>query len=149
MPTRASEAEIKNRITTFVQELDSLVRKSALDALVSVLQNGEAPRRGRRPGRRAGPGRGRRSSASVEESAGTILSHVRSNDGQGIGAIAKETGIPLKDAKKAIAHLLDSGQIKKTGQRRGTRYHAGAGGARIAKVSARRGKRRGRRSKAA
>src|SRR5262245_45055672 len=118
------EAQIKDRITSFIQELDLLVRKSALEALRGVLDGTGAPaRRGRPVGRPRGSGGG----GNVDEAAASILAHVRANDGQGIAAISSATGVELKTAKKAAAALLASGALKKSGQKRGTVYHVGSG----------------------
>jgi len=130
------EAQIKNRITEFVAELDRLVRRSTLEALQSVLSNGAPPVRSGRPanlvlGRRA---RGR-SSANLEEASAKIVAHVQANDGQGISAIADATGVDLKTAKKAALALIASGALKKSGQKRGTVYHVGSGRAPRAKAS--------------
>lgn len=156
MPT-AIESQIKERISSFVTELDKLVRKSTLEALQGVLSNGVAPaaRRGRPAGAKRGPGRpkgsGRRSSANVEEAAGKVLAHVQANDGQGISAIAEGTGLDLVTAKKAAASLLASGAVKKSGQKRGTVYHVGSGKpAKAPKAKAsKRGKKRAKKAKAA
>lgn len=160
-----TQAEIKNRISEFVDELDMLVRKSTLEALKSVLVNGSAAPRGRgRPAgttSTAGPSAGRRGRRSVDLSSASeaMVAHVRSNDGQGISAIADATGIDLKTAKKAAIQLLASGALKKSGERRGTVYHMGSGklpeagaapaSAGKAKRGKRAGKKRGRKSKAA
>ena len=124
----ATQSQIQNRISEFVQELDILVRKSTLEALHGVLANGSAPaRRGRPAGVRRGPGRPRGSGGTVDEAAATLVAHVRSNDGQGIGAIADATGVDLKTAKRAAIKLLAEGQLKKSGEKRGTVYHIGSG----------------------
>jgi len=134
------EARLKDRIQSFVTELDLLVRKSALEALRGVLTGDAAPgRRGRPRGRPA-------ASASVEGAAESILSFVRSNDGQGVREIAAGTGVQLKAAKKVVGQLLASGQLKKSGRRRGTRYHVGSG---RKPRAVKRGKRRGKKAKAA
>jgi hypothetical protein len=148
----AIEAQIKDRIATFVSELDLLVRKSTLEALQGVLATGAAPaRRGRPAGSGRGPGRPKgsgRGSANVEEAAAKIAAHVQTNDGQGIGAIAQATGIALPVAKKAAGQLLSSGALKKSGQKRGTVYHVGSGRpARATKAKRRKG--RGKKAKAA
>jgi hypothetical protein len=147
------EAQIQNRIASFVSELDALVRRSTLEALQSVLAGSSAPVR-RGPGRPAGSGRGPgrprgRSSANLEEASAKIVAHVQSNDGQGIGAIAQATGLDPKVAKKAAAKLLASGGLKKSGQKRGTVYHVGSGRPARAAKAGKRGKRRGRKAKAA
>ena len=87
MPT-VIESRIQERISSFVQELDVLVRKSAMEALWSVLDGGASPAR-------RGPGRPRTSghaSLLVEGVAPAILAHVRSNDGQTVGEIARSVG---------------------------------------------------------
>ena len=145
--SNAIEARLKDRIQSFVSELDRLVRRSALEALRGVLEGGAAPaRRGRPAGSGRGPGR---PSASVGgDSSAAIVSFVQANDGQGVREIAAGTGISTKLAKKVVVKLLASGALKKSGQRRGTRYHVGSGRAPAAKGK-RRGKRRGKKAKAA
>jgi len=140
----ATEATIKNRIAEFVQELDQLVRKSALESLQGVLGNGGATRVRRAPGRPAvistGTGRRGRRPADLGDATEKIVAHVRANDGQGICAIADATGIPLPVAKKAAGQLLSSGTLKKSGEKRGTVYHIGSG--RPARASGKRGRRK-------
>lgn len=149
------EAQIRDRITSFVYELDLLVRKGTLEALRGVLESssGSAPaRRGRPAGAKRGPGRPRGSSANVEAAAQAIVAHVQANDGQGVSEIASATQLALPTAKRAIIQLLEAGQISKTGQKRGTRYHAGGRKAgRVVRAAKRtkRGKRRGKKAKAA
>ncbi len=151
----AVDSLIKDRISSFVQELDQLVRKSTLEALSSILTNGTAPVRrgrpagsGRGPGRPKGSGRGGNRGGNVEEAAAKIVAHVQANDGQGIGAIASAAAIPLPLAKKAAIQMLASGALKKSGQKRGTIYHVGSGKPAKAK-RAKRSKGRGRKRKAA
>jgi len=76
------------------------------------------------------------------------VAHVQANDGQTVGEIAKAAGVAPKAAKKAIIGLLASGALRKTGQKRGTRYHVGSGKA-PARETAKRGKRRSRRARKA
>jgi len=147
------ESQIKDRISSFVTELDLLVRKSTLEALRGVLANGAAPRRGRSAGSGRGPGRSKGSArgGNVDEAAQAIVAHVQANDGQGISAIADATGVALPVAKKAAIQLLSSGQLKKSGQKRGTVYHVGSGRTPAAARRAKRAKRakgRGRKAKA-
>ena len=138
----AIEAQIKQRVASFVSELDLLVRRSTLEALRNVLD--AAPGKGR-TGR--GPGRPR-GSRDVSSASSAILSHVRANDGQSVSEIAAGAGVALPLAKKVILKLLASGQLKKTGQKRGTKYHVGSGKAPTFRTG-KRAKRRGRKGKAA
>jgi hypothetical protein len=150
------EAQIKDRITAFVTELDLLVRKGTLEALQAMLSGGApaAPRRGRpagsKPGRPKGSGRGR-PRADLGDATDKVLAHVRANDGQGISAIASATGLDLLVAKKAAGRLLAAGEIARSGEKRGTVYHVGSGRpARATKGKrGKRGKKGGRRAKAA
>lgn len=120
MPT-IIESRIQDRISSFVKELDVLVRRSALEAVSGVL-DGAPVRRG--PGRPRGSSR---ASTLVEGVAPAIVAHVRANGGQTVGEIAGAVGAAPDAAKKAIKGLLDSGQLAKTGKKRGTRYHIGSG----------------------
>lgn len=150
------ENQIKERISAFVHELDRLVRKSTLEALQEMLagdgspapRRGQPARRGRMPGRRRGRGR---AAADLSRASERILAHVRANDGQGISAIAAATGLDLKVAKKAAGRMLASGQLSKSGEKRGTVYHLGSGKSRgVTKAKrGKRGKRGGRKAKAA
>ena len=120
MPT-VVEATIQDRISSFVRELDVLVRRSALEAVRGVL-DGTPVRRG--PGRPRGSNR---ASSLVEGVAPAIVAHVRANDGQAIGEITRAVGAAPGAAKAAIQDLLEAGELRKTGQKRGTRYHVGSG----------------------
>lgn len=141
------ELQIKERINSFVSELDLLVRKSTLEALRGVLETGTAPaRRGRPAGSGRGPGRPR--AAAGGNSADAILAFVTANDGQGVREIAAGVGISNAVAKKAVAQLLGTGALKKSGVRRGTKYHLGSGKAPVG-ATARKTKRGKRRSKKA
>src|SRR5262245_10963702 len=139
----ASEAQIKNRIAEFVQELDVMVRKAALESIQGVLSNGHSKPARRGPGRPAkivtGTARRGRQPADLGDATDKIASYVKFNDGQGIGAIAQATGLDLKVAKKAALRLLTEGGLKKSGAKRGTVYHVGSGRpARAAKKKGRR-----------
>ncbi|HET8778248.1 MAG TPA: hypothetical protein VFN76_11360 [Candidatus Limnocylindria bacterium] len=153
----ATQSQIQNRISEFVKELDLLVRRSALEALQGVLSNGSSPaRRGRPAGAKRAPGRPRgRQPADLGDASAKIVDFVRANDGQGIGAISAATGVALPVAKKAASRLLAEGQLKKSGEKRGTVYHVGSGrapatgGATKAKTGKKRGRRAAKKAKAA
>ncbi len=145
MPNTASEPQIKERIETFVQELDVLVRKSALEALRGVLEGSQpAPRRGRPSGRRPT----RAPAASADGLAPRIVGHVQANPGQTVGQIVQAVGGSAGAAKKVIKSLLAEKQIRKTGQRRGTRYFPPGAGRLPGAVAKKARRKRGRRRKA-
>src|SRR5262245_61376896 len=107
MPT-AIETQIRDRISSFVSELDVLVRKSTLEALHGVLGAGSpgAARRGRPAGSGRGPGRPKGAVAgAIDGAEEKIVSFVRANDGQGVREIAAATGIPLQAVKKVAVRL--------------------------------------------
>ena len=70
---------------------------------------------------------------------------MKANDAQTVGDIVTAVGAKPAAVKKAIKGLLASGALKKTGAKRGTRYHVGSGRAPAKAKKA--GKRRGRKAK--
>lgn len=152
----SNDQKIQARVNEFVQELTILIRQNVLETLKSAMgEAGALAVRRRGPGRprssagsARGARRGRRPSAAVEQAGPTIVSYVRSNDGQGVIEIAKGTGVSLKDTKKAVLRLLATGELKKSGVRRGTKYHIGSGRAPAAS-KVRRGKRKARKARKA
>ena len=131
MITKSTD-EIRARIDKFVQELDLLVRRQTLDALKAVL-SGDSP--SPRASTSAAPApararRGRRGAAPSPETTAQVLASIQGAGDAGIAAsdIGKALGASSKDLRKVLQGLQAEGQIHTTGQRRGTRYHAGGGG---------------------
>ena len=80
---------------------------------------------GRGPRRKAGRGRpGRPPSAAVTELTTKVLAQVKSKAGQGVAEIAKALKVGVDRVKPVMAKLLAGKQVKKTGQKRGTKYRA-------------------------
>jgi hypothetical protein len=148
------DTEIRSRIDSFLADIATLVRQSAVEAVRGALGedsgNGQAPRRG--PGRPAGSGAGarvqrkagrrggtraKRSTEEVDQMADRLAEYVASNPGQGAEEIAKGMGITTKELKLPVVKLLGSRRLKTTGQKRGTKYFAGGRG------GARKGRRKG------
>ncbi len=133
------EAEIRNRIQELAIELSGLIRQSAMASVEAALGgNGSAPARNG-PGRRRGPGRpkgsgrkksgarrgpGRPPNAATAELAPKVLAQVKAKDGQGVSDIAKALRMNVERVKPAMAKLLAGKLVKKTGQKRGTKYYA-------------------------
>ncbi len=130
------EAEIRSRIQSLATELAGMIRQGALESVQAALGgNGAAPAR-RGPGRPRGRGRpkasgakrargpGRPPSAATAELAPKVLTQVKAKDGQGVTAIAKALRVNVERVKPVMAKLLAAKQVKKTGQKRGTKYHA-------------------------
>lgn len=79
---------------------------------------------------------------------------MKSNPGKGLEGIAAGLGTSTKELKLPVVKLLASRRIKKTGEKRGTKYFAGGGGGvgpgRPAKAkNGRRGKKNARKAKRA
>lgn len=143
MPKADVHSELRQRVDAFVDDLTQIVRRAALDSIREALDgtDGVAVRRTRRPGRpkrRAASGpasttrrsrgaRSRRSSEDVDALSGAILAQVRANPGQSISEIGGALGATSKDLRLPVLKLTEKGQLRTTGQKRGTRYFAGGG----------------------
>ncbi len=160
------EAGIRNRIEALAAELTGLVRQEAIASIQAAL-GGNGTARGRRgPGRRRRPGRpkgsarrkagarrgpGRPPNAATEALVPKVLAQVKAKDGQGVSDIAKALRVNVDRVKPVMVKLLAARQVKKSGQKRGTKYHVAGGGkngAATAKPAARKksGRRRVRKS---
>src|SRR5688572_14858946 len=137
MPRAAPLASrIRARLDTLATHLAALIHGEALRVVYRALGGSEV-RPGRRPGRprasakRRSPSRrsgsrrrGRSTGAATVDLAPRVLAHVKANPGQSVTEIAAALGTSSDAVKPAVAALLAAKQIRKTGQRRGTKYHA-------------------------
>ena len=120
MAKNTLEADIRSRIASLATELSSMIRQEAMASVEAALGgNGSAPAR---RGRRRGPGRP--PSAAAAELAPKVLAQVKAKAGQGVSDIAKALKVNVERVKPVMAKLLAGKQVKKTGQKRGTKYHA-------------------------
>jgi hypothetical protein len=174
MPTNTLESQLKSRINAFAAELSDLVREAALEAVQGALGDGAAPtkrrgpgrppgsatRRKKKPGRPAGHRKPGRPRTKPVASTAAVLAQVNEADGIGVTEIAASLGMNSDAVKPVMVELLASKHVRKTGVRRGTKYHgkgagagvgAVAGGKKATKKKARRkgGKKRGGRRKTA
>ena len=132
------DAELRSKIDQFLGELSALVKKTALESVHAALGNGAAPAR-RGPGRprmhvkmasRPASVGGKRTSEQVDATAERIAAYVRANPGARLEQIASGLNTSSKELKLPVIKLLSARTLKKTGQKRGTKYFAGAGRAR-------------------
>ena len=141
MVTNTTDAKIRSRVETFLQEMRSLVRQVALASVEDVL-SGASDRR-RAPGRRGAtakrrPGRprkvvararlakrGKRTGEQVEALASRVLAHVKANPGDRLEQIGKGLRMATKELKLPIAKLLATKRVKTSGRKRGTKYFTG------------------------
>ncbi len=134
------DQQIRDRINTFVEQLSSLVRQAAVEAVRTALTGGApaaAPAR-RGPGRprknaAAAPAapkapkarkgkRAKASSADVAAAAAKVVEYLAKNPGQSLEQIGKGLNTPTANLKLPIKQLLGDKKLKTTGQRRGTKY---------------------------
>src|SRR5215203_5545013 len=134
MARNSIDSDIRSRIDVFIQEISGLIKVAAIQSVREALGGDAEPAR-RGPGRPAGtapksatPARrgrargGKRSSEEVGAMAERIVATVRGNPGQGLESIGKEIGVPTKELKLPVIKLLSDGKLKKTGEKRGTKY---------------------------
>ena len=126
------DREIRARIESFLAELSNLVKSSALEAVQSALGSSTpaAPAAAPAAAPRARPGkrgkRGKRSSDQVNAAAQSLLEYIQANPGQRLEQIGKGMKLPTKGLKLPIQKLIADKAISTEGQRRGTKYSAGA-----------------------
>lgn len=134
MPPKAIEQEIQARVAAFAADLAGLIRQSAFDSLHQALGTPSAARAAApaaaaaaaAPVARRGRGKGKRK-AGGGAAAPAIAAYVAANPGSRLEHISKGLNKPSASLKAAVAALLGSGELKKTGQRRGTQYFVGDG----------------------
>ena len=135
MPNDQLNSQIRARINEFAGELSDLVKQAALEAVQGALDGGGAP------AKRRGPGRPRGSTTRLTKMAGRragrprtkklastaqVLAQVKKSEGIGVTEIAKALRTSSDAVKPVMIELLASKQVRKTGQKRGTKYHAGS-----------------------
>lgn len=145
MNSKQLDQQIRERISSFLEELSTLVRQSALEAVREALTGGAVATPARRgPGRppkpvaaaepasvakapkaaRKASKRGKRSSEDVTEIAAHLYDYISKNAGQSIEEIGRGMNTSTKTLKLPIKKLIEAKKLKTTGQRRGTRYNA-------------------------
>jgi hypothetical protein len=139
------EQKLQAIIDRFVGEITDLVREAALESVQSALSGDEpkrvaakatrrkassAPRKVAAPKSAAKKGkRVRRTAADLRKTADAILAYVKSNDGCAMSDLTKKFGETAIKLRPAVQILMGEGAIHTTGAKRGTKYHAGRGGA--------------------
>ena len=143
-PSNDIDSEIRARVDSFVNDLSTLIRAAAVEAVRGALGDGSAaPRRRGRPrkaapvlgsvARRAAPiagrrgRRGRRSSAAVGEMTDKVRVHVRANPGHRLEEMGRALGMPTSELKLPVSKLMAAGELRTEGAKRGTRYYAARG----------------------
>lgn len=126
--------ELKSCVASFVEELTSLIRRQALEAVEEVLNDG-AGLKGRRAIVRSGPaGRDlivptrhpgeKRTSEELRQTIDKVYGYIKSNSGQGIEQIARALNTTTKDLTLPIHKLVAGKKVGSKGEKRATRYFA-------------------------
>jgi hypothetical protein len=142
------DAKIKAKVEEFAQELSGLIHEAAMAAVQQAIAGvmGAPVKRG--PGRPAGSG-AKNAGKSVGKKAGkkaakkmgkraskksggganpalgkTVIDTLNAKPGLSISEIASAVGVSKVDVQPTVVALLGEKKIKKTGERRGTKYFA-------------------------
>ena len=140
---RDLESEIQVRIQAFAQEMSTLMRQAAMEAMEDALGGGTGTRRARAtpaakakgtPGRKPKAGKkapaakkrrgGKRTAAELLVLEEEFLKEVKKAGGRRVEEIGKAMGVSTKDLALPVKKLLSDKKIKTTGKRRATRYFA-------------------------
>ena len=137
MANTSLDQEIQSRISSFLDELSTLVKRQALEAVHAALGQAAGPARrgpGRpckvsmRPGRKPrmmakrGGKRVRRSPEDLAKLQASLLSQIRSKKGQRLEEIGKALKTDTSVLKRPIAMLLAAKKVRTEGKKRGTKY---------------------------
>ena len=124
--------EIESLVRMFVDELDSLVRKSALESVRDALEEAapaaargarrSPPRKRKAPARRKKASR-RRSRASSEKLAAGLTEFLAANPGSRMEEIREGMGVATKTLRPVANRLIADGVLRKKGEKRSTRYY--------------------------
>lgn len=129
--------QIAARVSSFVADLERLIRSAALETVQAALGGSStarsAPSSARapkatttaKPATSALPRvkkEGRRSPEDVAKVARAIKAHLAEHPGEGVETISKHLGVKSKELALPLGNLLAAKSIRKQGQRRGTRY---------------------------
>lgn len=122
------EKEIRDRIQRFVNDMNDLVRRAAMEAVNTALAgSGRAARGVRIP---TGGSTGRRTPQALEAVQDRLLDYVRENPGLRIEQINEAIGTSTREVRRPLTKLLASGRLRREGEKRASRYYVGSGRAR-------------------
>jgi hypothetical protein len=130
------DAVLEKKIKSFVEELHALVQQAAVESVRDALgMKGAGVARPRTkkaakkaeepPPKRAPKQGGKRTPEELARAVAKVRQHVQANPGHSIEQIGKAIGMPTKDLALPIIKLLKSGDVRKTGIKRNTKYFPG------------------------
>ena len=123
---------LRESIDAFVEEMNALVRRAAVEAVSDALgATASAGGRLKSSVSAPSPGRGkkrtRRSLAELEKTADKIEAFIRANPGCKMEDVSSGLRAATKDLRRPIQFLHEAKRIKTKGQRRGMQYFVGGG----------------------
>jgi hypothetical protein len=134
---------IRDRIEQFTSELEALVRQAAIESVTNALGGGAAVRTQVASAFKATPkaavtstsagtmapklafkrGKGgKRTPEQLAQIDASVLGFVKANPGNGVEHMAKTMGVASKDVASRVLLLIHGKKIRKTGQKRATKY---------------------------
>lgn len=128
-----TDVELRSLVESFVEQLKTLLRRSALETVQSALGEEAPARRGRKPGsvraaaapaprlRKKGA---KRTPEELEALVSSLVGYVRKNPGQRIEQIGAGLGIGTKELALPAKKLIADKQLRTKGQKRATTYFA-------------------------
>lgn len=129
---------IEALIAQFTDDLTQLVRRNALQQVLSALGGEDVPRSSGRPrmprrtsakpGRVGARARGTRSAQDVAAMREQLLAHVKAHPGQRGEQIAAALKTDVKTMRAPMLELIAEKKVRTEGQRRGMTYFATGGG---------------------
>src|SRR5262249_20986768 len=148
------DQQLRSRTEAFLADLDSLVRRLALEAVSSALGAGPktaapakapkaapakpASKRAPAPKKAAPATKAPAKKASTNRSPGEkrppgelaalvekLAGYIRGNPGQGAEAIGRALGVPTREMNLPIKKLLGARRIRSEGRKRATKYFPG------------------------
>jgi predicted HTH transcriptional regulator len=128
--------QVQNVVDEFVNKLTQIARETAAQVVMGGFGSTKSA-----PKRAAAKGRGaKRSSQNLEAMQTKVLGFIKSHPGSRTEEINRKLGTTTKDVALPIRKLIASKAIKAEGQRRATKYFAGAAAAKGEKKSGKRSK---------
>ena len=124
------EAELQVLVNNFVADVTKLARRAAMDTVASLLSQVGIPgataasapsRAASTPSARRTRG-GKRGAGDLASLQQQLREHILRNPGQRVTAITVALATTTADVRQPLAKLIASGELRTTGQKRGTQY---------------------------
>jgi hypothetical protein len=123
-----SDSAIDACVSAFVRDIQAMVQREAVAAVVAALGASGAPARA--VSRRAPAGRPARASAPTGARPArapgkidvAVVTYVKAHPGSRVEDMVKALGVPTARLKARVSDLVSHRSIRKTGKTRGTRY---------------------------